>query len=207
MLGRSKVAVVSAAALLLTACADSADEEGRTSDEPSAVASSEQPGAEASGSQEPMDAEAGGGVRGQSGRLRVAVPEGWQEETLSDQLFSLRYVQTPGDPDSVTVSLAGEFGPYDTARVGLSTLVAEVQVGTPGFSVEETTDIDVPGATSAVRLDFVYGTEEDGGTFEGMWIVASDADTDESVAVAVSGPTVEDSLLEEAQDSMTMLEP
>ena len=145
-------------------------------------------------------------ARGEIGRLKVDVPEGWEEWMADDPIFPLRYSEGDGD-DAPTLSLSGYFGDYGTARVGLSTLIGDIQVGTPGFSVESTTDIEVPGATSAVRLDFVYGTEETNGVFEGMWIVASDDETDTSVAVALSAAELDDDVRSQVQDSMTMLEP
>ncbi len=221
------LAAAATLSVLLVGCANTSSEGEWTTDEPTTSADAAPGAGEATGSaSEPSSSdeeatteeqtlEEDGPLeptaRGQIGWLSVAVPEGWEETLVQDQLFSLRYLQTPDDQDSPSVSLAGEFGDYDTARVGLSTLIAEVQIGTPGFHVEETTDIDVPGATSAVRLDFVYGTEEEGGVFEGMWIVASDEDTSRSVAVTVSGPAEESGVLEDVrdavQDSMTLLEP
>ena len=211
------LATVATLSLVLVGCADTPSEDDWTSDSPTSSAGAPTDGAATEGSttEEPGSTGDDGALvptaRGEIGDLRVSVPEGWEETLVEGQLFSLRYLRDPGDEASPTVSLAGRFGDYRTARVGLSTLIAEVQIGTPGFHVEKTTDIEVPGATSAVRLDFVYGTEEDGGTFEGMWIVASDEDTSRSVAVTVSGPTEDASLLEdvrdEVQDSMTLLEP
>lgn len=214
------LATVATLSLVLVGCAnDTPSEDDWTTDTPTSTAGAaptpSEDDATGTASEEPSSDEGDEPLaptaRGEIGDLRVTVPEGWEETLVEDQLFSLRYLRDPGDQASPTVSLAGRFGDYRTARVGLSTLIAEVQIGTPGFHVEKTTDIEVQGATSAVRLDFVYGTEEDGGTFEGMWIVASDEDTSRSVAVTVSGPTEDASLLEdvrdEVQDSMILLEP
>lgn len=144
--------------------------------------------------------------RGTTGRLKVGVPQGWTEQVVEGDVFGLRYTDGGGE-DAPTLSLAGDFGPYGTARVALNTLIGQVQTSTPGFSVEETTDIEVPGATSAVRLDFVYGTEETMGVFEGMWIVASDDKTDQSVALALSATEIDDALASSVQSSVVMQTP
>ena len=145
-------------------------------------------------------------ARGEIGRLRVDVPEGWEEQTVEGQAFKLRYSDGIGD-DVPTLSLSGDFGDFGTARVAMTTLIGDLQVNTPGFSVDDTVDIEIPGATSAVRLDFVYGTEETNGVFDGMWIVASDESTDKAVAVALSATELDADLRNQVQDSMVMLEP
>lgn len=139
-----------------------------------------------------------------TGRLRVGVPSGWTERRVEGDPFGLRYSDGDAD-DATTLSLAGDFGPFGTARVGLSTLIGGIQTSTPGFRVDGTTDIEVPGATSAVRLDFAYGTEEENGVFEGIWIVASDDRTDQSIALALSGRTIDDDLASRVQSGLAML--
>lgn len=141
-----------------------------------------------------------------TGRLRVGVPSGWTERRVEGDTFGLRYSDGDAD-DATTLSLAGDLGPFGTARVGLSTLIGGIQTSTPGFRVDGTTDIEVPGATSAVRLDFAYGTEEENGVFEGIWIVASDDKTDQSIALALSGRTIDDDLASRVQSSLAMLSP
>lgn len=141
-----------------------------------------------------------------TGRLKVGVPSGWTERRVEGDTFGLRY--SDGDAeDATTLSLAGDFGPFGTARMGLGTLIGEIQTSTPGFRVESTTDIDVPGATTAVRLDFVYGTEEENGVFEGIWIVAADDETDQSIALALSGKAIDDALASGVRSSLAMLSP
>lgn len=141
-----------------------------------------------------------------TGRLGVDVPSGWSEWRVEGDVFGLRYSDGETD-DAPTLSLAGDFGPHGTARVGLSTLIGEVQTSTPGFRVEGTTDIEVPGATSAVRLDFAYGTEEENGVFQGIWIVAADDRTDQSIALALSARAIDEEVASEVQSSLAMLSP
>lgn len=139
------------------------------------------------------------------GRLQVTVPEGWQAQDARSGVFSSRYAADSSE-GAPTLALAGHFGNFGTARVGLMTLIGDTQTSTPGFRVEDTTDISVPGATSAVRLDFRYGTEETRGVFEGMWIVASDADSRQSIALALSAPEIDEAVAEQVQDSLVMVE-
>ena len=57
-----------------------------------------------------------------------------------------------------------------------------------------------------MRLDFRYGTKETRGVFEGMWIVASDADSRQSIALALSAPEIDEAVAEQVQDSLVMVE-
>lgn len=140
--------------------------EGRISDLPAAT-------------QEPTS-----GERGVSGRASVEVPEGWTE-TRVDDTFDLRYLSGEGETDPL-LSLAGDFGRFRMSRAAASTLIAQIQMGTPGFTIHSQEDVDVEGADNAVRVDFAWGTEEDGGVFEGMWVLAV-GDDGHTIALAYSG--------------------
>lgn len=142
--------------------------------------------------------------RGTTGRLKVTPPDGWQEVVGNDDVFALRYTQSD-EENAPTLALAGDFGEFGEARAGLSLLIGDIQTGTPGFRVKATTDIDVPGATSAVRLDFTYGTEDTNGVFEAVWIVAADKNTHQSIALALSGSQLDPALLQQVQSSLVML--
>lgn len=141
------------------------------------------------------------------GRMKVSVPEGWAEAPLQDDdTFPYQYRQGEGE-DSPLLALSPDFGSFPAARPGLSMLMTYVQTGTPGFQVERTTDITVPGATSAVRLDFTYGTEENRGVFEAVWIVASDGASEkpQTIALAISASDLDEAAVETVVSSLQML--
>ena len=138
------------------------------------------------------------------GRLEVEVPPGWEQRSTADQTFAARFSQSD-EGDAPTLAVEPSFGEFAVARVGLAALIGDIQIGTPGFRVHRTTDIAVPGATSAVRLDFNYGTEDTNGVFQGMWIVASDESTKESIAVVLSAPDPLDmQIADRVQSSLVM---
>ncbi|GAA1176271.1 hypothetical protein GCM10009584_17170 [Ornithinimicrobium humiphilum] len=144
--------------------------------------------------------------RGVTGRAQVEVPEGWTERRFDDA-FSLRYLAGEGARDPM-LAIAGDYGSFYGARAAVSTLIAQIQVGTPGFTIHSQEDIEVEGATSAVRVDFSFGTPEDeDGVFDAMWVVAVDNTTGDTIAVAYSGgdDQVEDKDLDRVADSLRML--
>lgn len=124
------------------------------------------------------------GQRGVTGRAQVEVPDGWTESSVDDA-FDLRYLAGEADTDPM-LSLAGDFGQFRMSRAAVSTLIAQMQIGTPGFTIHAQEDIEVQGANNAVRVDFSWGTEDDGGVFDGMWVLAV-ADDGDTIALAYSG--------------------
>ncbi|GGK80400.1 hypothetical protein [Ornithinimicrobium pekingense] len=144
--------------------------------------------------------------RGVTGRASVEVPEGWTERRFDDA-FSLRYLEGEGARDPM-LAIAGDYGSFYGARAAASTLIAQIQVGTPGFTIHSQEDIEVEGASSAVRVDFSFGTEEEqDGVFDAMWVVAVDSGTGDTIAVAYSGgdDRVEDEDLDAVAESVRML--
>lgn len=143
-------------------------------------------------------------ARGVTGRAQVEVPEGWTEARVDD-VFDLRYTAGPAETDPL-LSVSGEFGRFHFSRSAASVLIAEIQMGTPGFTIHSQEDVDVPGAANAVRVDFSWGTEEDGGVSDGMWVLAVD-DNAYAIGLALSAGTGELSEREYDQiaDSFTML--
>lgn len=143
--------------------------------------------------------------RGVTGRAQVAVPEGWTESRVDD-VFDLRYLAGEAETDPL-LSVSGDFGQFHGARAAVSTLIAQIQMGTPGFTIHSQQDIEVPGASSGVRVDFSWGTEEDGGLYDGTWLVATDSAAQQSIAVAISGGQgeLDEDDVEAIAESFTML--
>lgn len=143
-------------------------------------------------------------ARGVTGRAQAEVPEGWSESRVDD-VFDLRYTAGPAETDPL-LSLAGDFGRFNFSRSAASVLIAEIQMGTPGFTIHSQRDVDVPGAANAVRVDFSWGTEEDGGVFDGTWVLAVD-DDGHTIGLALSAGTGEltEREFDQVADSFRML--
>ena len=197
---RHRLLVLSIVATGLVAC--NVREESENDRSGNAVAAEEASGDYRAGQRPITNESFANAVR--SGRLETGVPDGWTQTSDTDGQFTHRFVAGPGEGQP-TLALSPEFGNFSTARVGMTALIGDIQIGTPGFRVLRTTDIDVPGATSAVRLDFSYGTEETRGVFGGTWIVAADERTNDAVAVALSAPAPLDrALADRIQASLVM---
>lgn len=144
--------------------------------------------------------------RGVTGRAKAEVPEGWTE-TRVDDVFDLRYNAGEAETDPM-LSLAGEFGRFRMSRSAASVLIAEIQMGTPGFTIHSQRDIEVPGAGNAVRVDFSWGTEEDeAGVMDGMWILAVDQSDGYTIGLALSGGegTLDEEDFDRVADSFELL--
>lgn len=201
-----KLMTVAAVTLFLTACGPQTEVESMStassSADAAATATSTPDGRISdlpSATSVPEDA-----VRGVTGRAQVEVPEGWTESRVDD-VFDLRYTAGPAETDPL-LSLAGNFGRFHFSRSAASVLIAEIQMGTPGFTIHSQRDVDVPGAANAVRVDFSWGTEEDGGVFDGMWILAVD-DNGHAIGLALSAGTGEltEREFDQVADSFRML--
>lgn len=203
---RKTLTVVALMTLLLTACGPEVDIEDASS--PTAGGGADGATSTPGGRIEDLPeatSEPTSSERGVSGRAKVEVPEGWTESRVDD-VFDLRYLAGEAETDPL-LSIAGDFGQFHGARAAVSTLIAQIQMGTPGFTIHSQEDVDVPGASSGVRVDFSWGTEEDGGVFDGMWLVAVDSSNGDTVAVAYSGgqDEVDEDDLDDVADSFTML--
>jgi hypothetical protein len=154
-----------------------------------------------------------------AGCTRSAVPEGWDQHDLGTLTFALPAklstdveVDAAGWPwgrqdaagaEATIQVLAAPALSHDRyADMALARLLAPAQVGgLPGFRLSDQTEIDVPGATSALRARFVYEPAP-GSTAEGVWFVAADRDAARSVAVQASGTVLDDDLLVQLQQSL-----
>ena len=183
---RTTLAAVLAAAALLSACGPESEVEDVAATTNDAAPTTAGAGSGRVSDLPPATEAPDSSERGVTGRAQVEVPEGWTEARVDD-VFDLRYLSGEGARDPL-LSLSGGYGRFQGARAGASTLIAQIQMGTPGFTIHGQDDIEVPGADSAVRVDFSFGTpEEEDGVFDGMWIVAVDSSDGHTIALALSG--------------------
>jgi hypothetical protein len=184
---RTVIVLVAAAAMVLTGCGPESEVESM-----STATGSPDAGAGATSTPEgrisdlpPATSAPESSERGVSGRAQVEVPEGWTEARVDD-VFDVRYTAGTGEKDPL-LSLAGDFGRFRMSRSAASVLISQIQMGTPGFTIHSQEDIEVEGASNAVRVDFSWGTAEDGGVFDGMWVMAVDTADGYTVGLALSG--------------------
>lgn len=198
--GRMTIATTLGAALLLTGCVQSPPEPSTsagpsTGATPAATADAAEPSASAAPA-EPIE-------RGVLGRASVAVPEEWAQ-TGGDQTFTLRYAATDS-PSYEAIAIADGFGSFHGARAGVSVFIAQAQMEIENFRILSQDDIEVPGASSAVRVDFTFGSADS--PSDGMWVVAVDDRDGHAIAIAYSGgePEVDDAELDAVAESVELL--
>lgn len=139
----------------------------------------------------------GGYVSETVGRLTVDRPVGWDIEAAVESPWNKGVRDAPDVPEQLWLS--GDFGSYTTAAQGMGTLVGQAQAGVPGFSVVESREITIKGATTAQLTRFTI-TGGEGEQLAGLWIVAAHWPYPQSVAVSVQSarpdPALEQRLIE-----------
>lgn len=135
------------------------------------------------------------------GRLTIDRPAGWDLEASVETPWNKGFRDAPDVPEQLWIS--GDFGSYATAAQGMGTLVGRAQVGVPGFSVTESREITVKGATTAQLTRFTI-TDKDAGTLSGLWIVAAHWPYPQSVAVSVQAATPDPTLERQLIESMEL---
>lgn len=198
--GRTTIATTLGAALLLTGCVQPPPAPSPSA-EPTAVTEVTASAEAAEPSVAPVPAQPSG--RGVLGRASVTVPEGW-ERTGGDQTFTLRYAATD-TPTYEAIAISDGFGSFHGARAGVSVFIAQAQTEIEGFRILSQEDIEVPGASSAVRVDFTFGSGD--AASDGMWVVAVDDRDGHAIAIAYSGgeAEVDDAELDAVADSVELL--
>lgn len=135
------------------------------------------------------------------GKLTVRRPSAWETPIEVDQPWTSGYRPAP---DSIEqVQLSGEFGEYATAGEAVGTLIGQAQLKLAEFTVVETRDIEVKGATTAQVVRYTF-LDNQNSQLNGEWIVAAHWPYPQSVAVSVLAPQHNEDLEREIVDSMRM---
>lgn len=120
--------------------------------------------------------------------LEVAHPKGWV--AVGDETLTERWVwgvqDAPGDAAALQLLATGRLGTDRYADMATAGIVANAQLSLPGFRIEDVSDVDVTGASSAQQTSFSYDSD-DGMRYEGVWVVAADRSAGHSAAVQFSG--------------------
>lgn len=135
------------------------------------------------------------------GKLTVKRPAAWQTPVQVDAPWTAGFRLAPESLEQLQVS--GDFGEYATAGEAVGTLIGQAQLQLAEFTVVETRDVEVRGATTAqvVRYTFVDNTRSQ---LSGEWIVAAHWPYPQSVAISILTPQTDPDLERQVLDSMRM---
>jgi hypothetical protein len=140
-------------------------------------------------------------VEVQDGRLTVDRPAAWETSIPVDQPWTTGFRLAP---DSIEqIQLSGDFGEYTTAGEAVGTLIGQAQVKLADFTVVETRDVEVKGATTAQVVRYTI-TDNTKSQLSGEWIVAAHWPYPQSVAVSILTPQHDPDLERQVLDSMRM---
>jgi hypothetical protein len=140
-------------------------------------------------------------VEVQDGKLTVNRPTAWQTPIQVDRPWTSGFRLAP---DSIEqLQLSGDFGEYATAGEAVGTLIGQAQIKLAKFTVVETRDVQVEGATTAQVVRYTI-TDNANSQLTGEWIVAAHWPYPQSVAVSILTPRHDPELERQVLDSMRM---
>lgn len=147
------------------------------------------------------DPEAPAYVEVVDGKLTANRPAAWEAPVEVDEPWTSGFRLAP---DSVEqVQLSGDFGEYATAGEAVGTLIGQAQIKLAKFTVVETRDVEVRGATTAQVVRYTI-LDNANSQVSGTWIVAAHWPYPQSVAVSVLMPQHDPDLERQILDSMRM---
>lgn len=149
---------------------------------------------------------ADGWTRVEDGWLQVDVPDTWAQASTPKDPWSFARQDAEGADASLLLTGAGTFG-YYPADTGRGVLLASMQVGGyPDFKVVGQSEPVGTGDLHLTRTDFTYAREDGGDTLYGVLWVGSDPDTDQAVAVQLTGVELPDDVVSQVQGSIAVLD-
>jgi hypothetical protein len=147
------------------------------------------------------DPSAPGSVEVTAGRLTASRPAAWVTPVTAEAPWSTGFRLAPDSIEQIQFS--GDFGQYATAAQAIGTLIGRAQVKMADFTVVETRDITVEGATTAQLVRYTI-TDNNGSQVSGSWIVAAHWPYPQSVAVSVLTPKYDPELERQVLASLQM---
>lgn len=125
-------------------------------------------------------------VQVSSGRLTVDRPADWSTTMKVTKPWTAGYQPSAKSVEQFQVS--GNFGDYNTAAEATGVLIGKAQVSLDGFTIVETRDIKIPGATTARVVRYTI-SDNNNQTINGEWIVGAHYPYPQSVAVSILSTT------------------
>lgn len=130
------------------------------------------------------------------GHLSVTVPEGWTEEPAKDP-WDTKFVG-----DGYELQIAGTFSDDPSAVAAYPRLDLPAMLKLPDYESKgvHKPPVTVEGSDSSTRRDFTY--TDDGTAMEGMWVIAGQWPYPSTAAIALSGRSLEDEVVEPLVESL-----
>lgn len=147
------------------------------------------------------DPEASNYVRVETGKIVVDRPIGWAVEMPVEAPWTQGFRLAPESVEQLQIS--GDFGEFVTASQAMGTLIGQAQVTLAGFTVVQTRDIEVKGATTAQLVQYTI-TDNSGSQVSGEWIVAAHWPYPQSVAVSILRPQPDPDLERRVLESLEL---
>lgn len=135
------------------------------------------------------------------GKLSVDRPTAWTTEIPVEAPWTKGFRAAPNSVEQI--QLSGDFGEYVTAAQAMGTLIGQAQIGLAGFTVVQTRDVEVKGATTAQAVQYTI-TDNAGSQVSGEWIVAAHWPYPQSVAVSILKPQFDPDLERRVLESMEL---
>ena len=131
------------------------------------------------------DPEASQYVRIETGKAVVDHPAAWTVAMPVTAPWTQGFRLTPDSVEQMQIS--GDFGEFITASQAMGSLIGQAQVSLAGFTVVQTRDVEVKGATTAQVVQYTI-TDNQGSQVSGEWIVAAHWPYPQSVAISILTP-------------------
>jgi hypothetical protein len=147
------------------------------------------------------DPEAPAYVEVVDGKLTATRPVAWETTVEVDPPWTSGFRLTPDSIEQIQFS--GDFGEYATAGEAVGTLIGQAQIKLAEFTVVETRDVEVRGATTAQVVRYTI-LDNANSQLSGTWIVAAHWPYPQSVAISILTPQHDPDLEREILDSMRM---
>lgn len=135
------------------------------------------------------------------GKLTVERPQAWSVGTPVEAPWTQGFRLAPSSVEQMQVS--GDFGAYTTASEGMGTLIGQAQIQLKGFTVVQSRDVDVKGATSGRVTRFTI-LDNTGSQVSGEWVVAVHWPYPQSVAVSILSPQLNPDLERRVLDTIEL---
>ncbi len=121
----------------------------------------------------------------QDAKLTADRPSTWSTPVPVDQPWTSGFRLAPDSIEQIQFS--GDFGEYATAGEAVGTLIGQAQIKLADFTVVETRDVEIKGATTAQVVRYTI-TDNAKSQLAGEWIVAAHWPYPQSVAVSILTP-------------------
>jgi len=147
------------------------------------------------------DPEAPAYVEVVDGKLTASRPVAWETAVEVDAPWTSGFRLAPDSIEQIQFS--GDFGEYATAGEAVGTLIGQAQIKLAEFTVVETRDVEIRGATTAQVVRYTI-LDNANSQLSGTWIVAAHWPYPQSVAISILTPQHDPDLEREILDSMRM---